>query len=298
MPDLYEHFLNQKLEVHMFASQWFLTLYTARFPLPFVFQCIDLFLLDGINVLFQIAFALLSVCKKDLLTKDFEAILKYIRIQLPKRVRSENQAARLIRFASECKVKKLKKYEEEYLMQKEDNEKIERMLQQYQTKYNEDRKIMKGEISQLKQRIEKYQVDEKKYESIIQDYKQIIQRQENQIDYLRNVKVNDKEEITDENDDNTIALKQRIRELELELAKAKMLQVEAECQNQNLKHQLISNNKLPPQNSSNSNWKSKIIDSISMVNQVQMSSINPIPSFQSHLNDFTTQFASSDQPKQ
>lgn len=189
MPDLYEHFLQQKLEVHMFASQWLLTLFTARFPLPFVFQCIDLFLLDGINVLFQIAFTLLSVCKKDLLSKDFESILKYIRIQLPKKFRSEHQAAKLIRLASECKTKKLKKYEEEYLIQKEDNERIERMLQQYQNKYNEDRKVMRGEITQLQQRVKKFESDEKKYESIIQDYKQIIQRQEQQIDYLRNIKV-------------------------------------------------------------------------------------------------------------
>lgn len=75
--------MTQRIEVHMFSSQWydlsiffmnhyvnhrlnsilfrrFLTLFTARFPLPFVFQCIDLFLLDGINVLFQIGFALLQ----------------------------------------------------------------------------------------------------------------------------------------------------------------------------------------------------------------------------------------------
>lgn len=189
MPDLYEHFTQQKLEVHMFASQWFLTLFTARFPLPFVFQCIDLFLLDGINVIFQIAFTLLSVCKKDLLIKDFESILKYIRVQLPKKVRSESQAAKLIKLASECKTKKLKKYEDEYLIQKEDNERIERMLQQYQVKYNEDRKILRSEIVLLQQRVKKHESDEKKYESIIQDYKQIIQRQEQQIDFLRNVKV-------------------------------------------------------------------------------------------------------------
>jgi Rab GTPase-activating protein 1 len=189
MSDLYEHFLSLGLEVHMFASQWLLTLFTARFPLPFVFQCIDLFLLDGINVLFQIAFALLSVCRKELLSKDFESILKYIRIQLPKKVRSESQAAKLIRFASECKMKKLKKYEEEYLIQKEDNERLERMLQQYQQKYNEDRKTMKDEIVQLQQRIKKFETNEENYESRLKEYKHIIQRQEQQIEFLKNSKV-------------------------------------------------------------------------------------------------------------
>lgn len=177
--------MTQKLELHMFASQWFLTLFTARFPLPFVFQCIDLFLLDGINVLFQIAFALLSVCKKDLLTKDFESILKYIRVSLPKKFRSEGQVSKLIKLASECKVKKLKKYEDEFMIQKEENDKFERMLSQYQIKYNEDRRTLQNEISHLQQRIKKFEIDEKKYESIIFDYKQIIQRQELQLENLK-----------------------------------------------------------------------------------------------------------------
>jgi hypothetical protein len=187
MSDLYEHFMSQKLELHMFASQWFLTLFTARFPLPFVFQCIDLFLLDGINVLFQIAFALLSVCKKDLMAKDFESMLKYIRVQLPKKFRTEVQVSKLIKLASECKVKKLKKYEEEYMIQKEENDKFERMLSQYQQKYNEDRKAMKNEIVLLQQRIKKFESDGKKYESIIHDYKMIIQRQEQQLDEHKKV---------------------------------------------------------------------------------------------------------------
>lgn len=163
----------------------FLTLFTARFPLPFVFQCIDLFLLDGINVLFQIAFALLTVCKKDLLSKDFESILKYIRVSLPKKFRVESKVSKLIRLASDVKIKKLNKYSDEFLIQKTENEKFERMLSQYQMKYNEDRKIMQSEISQLQQRIKKYEIDEKKFESIIQEYKQIIQRQEKELEILK-----------------------------------------------------------------------------------------------------------------
>lgn len=45
----------------MFASQWFLTLFTARFPLYFVFHILDVFLLQGTETLFQVAIALLKV---------------------------------------------------------------------------------------------------------------------------------------------------------------------------------------------------------------------------------------------
>ena len=44
MPDLFEHFLELGLEAHMFASQWFLTLFTAKFPLYTVFHILDIFL--------------------------------------------------------------------------------------------------------------------------------------------------------------------------------------------------------------------------------------------------------------
>ena len=61
MPDLFDHFLELGLEAHMYASQWFLTLFTAKFPLFMVFHILDLFLCDGIDVIFRVAMALLKV---------------------------------------------------------------------------------------------------------------------------------------------------------------------------------------------------------------------------------------------
>lgn len=58
---LWQHFNDHHIETHMFASQWFLTLFTARFPLYFVFHIIDVFLLQGIDTLFQVALGLLMV---------------------------------------------------------------------------------------------------------------------------------------------------------------------------------------------------------------------------------------------
>lgn len=84
---VWEVFHYSAKKIHVSLNR-FLTLFTARFPLPFVFQVIDFFLLDGIQILIQVAFSLLLACKKDLLTKDFEATLKFIRISLPKKFRS------------------------------------------------------------------------------------------------------------------------------------------------------------------------------------------------------------------
>uniref|UniRef100_A0A8D8NXV4 Rab GTPase-activating protein 1 n=1 Tax=Culex pipiens TaxID=7175 RepID=A0A8D8NXV4_CULPI len=180
LPDLYEHFQNTGVESHMFASQWFLTLFTARFPLYFVFYILDVFLLDGVTVLFQVALTLLSVCKKDLLELDFEGILKYVRVTLPKKCRSEGQAKRLMKLSFECKVKKLRKYELEYIAKKEESERVEREKKQYELKYLEERAKMQQEMLALNERMETMIRDDKKNNGIITDYKQIIQRQEHE----------------------------------------------------------------------------------------------------------------------
>lgn len=126
IPELYAHFADLGIEMHMFASQWFLTLYTSKFPLIVVFYILDLFLLDGIDTLFQVALALLTLSRKDLLALDFEGILKYFRVTLPKKYRSENSARELLSAAINIKVKKLKKYAKDYATLKE------------QQKYQED----------------------------------------------------------------------------------------------------------------------------------------------------------------
>ncbi|XP_050090218.1 rab GTPase-activating protein 1-like isoform X2 [Anopheles aquasalis] len=178
LPDLYEHFAQMGVESHMFASQWFLSLFTARFPLYFVFYILDVFLLDGIPVLFQVALTLLSTCRKDLLELDFEGILKYFRVTLPKKCRSETQAKRLMKLSFECKVKKLRKYELEYMAKKEETERKEQELKQYEQRYGEERAKLQHEISTLNEKVEQMVREDRKSAGIIQDYKHIIQRQE------------------------------------------------------------------------------------------------------------------------
>ncbi|KAK0130874.1 Rab GTPase-activating protein 1 [Merluccius polli] len=60
LPDLWAHFQELSLEAHMYASQWFLTLFTAKFPLCMVFHITDLLLSEGLNIIFNVALALLK----------------------------------------------------------------------------------------------------------------------------------------------------------------------------------------------------------------------------------------------
>lgn len=105
LPELYLHFADLHVETHMYASQWFLTLFTTKFPLNAVFLIIDLFLLDQMDTLLQIAIALLKLSKNDLLVLDFEGVMKYFRVSLPKKYRTDNNAHQLIRTAVKINVK-------------------------------------------------------------------------------------------------------------------------------------------------------------------------------------------------
>jgi hypothetical protein len=120
-PDLFNHFYAIGVETHMYASQWFLTLFTAKFPLQMVFFIVDLFLSEGVNTIFHISLALLQDSKKELLQLDFEGVLKYFRVALPRRYRTETSAKDLIHSAVKLRIshKRLSKYEKEYISLKQ-----------------------------------------------------------------------------------------------------------------------------------------------------------------------------------
>lgn len=60
----------------MYASSWFLTLFTTTLPLPMASRIMDVFLLEGMEIIFKIALSLLTIGKDDLLSLDMEGMLK------------------------------------------------------------------------------------------------------------------------------------------------------------------------------------------------------------------------------
>lgn len=186
-PQLWQHFKDTGIETHMFASHWFLTLYTARFPLYFVFLIIDVTLVYGLDMIFQIALSLHSAFKKELLSLDFENILKFYQVTLPKKCRNQWLARNLIKRACNLKLKKLKKYEREFVKMRasQDNgeqynvselEKLKLAL----SRSEEDKRILEQNLNELRSCInaerEKNEATDKRNERIISEYKQICQR--------------------------------------------------------------------------------------------------------------------------
>lgn len=69
--------------------------------------------------LLKVALAILKVAKKDLLNQDFEGLMKYFRVNIPKTYRSEENAKQLMMVAKNIKLKKMGKYQKEWLVIKE-----------------------------------------------------------------------------------------------------------------------------------------------------------------------------------
>eukprot|EP00090_Calanus_glacialis_P000348 TRINITY_DN10211_c0_g1_i1.p1 TRINITY_DN10211_c0_g1~~TRINITY_DN10211_c0_g1_i1.p1 ORF type:complete len:1017 (-),score=311.81 TRINITY_DN10211_c0_g1_i1:664-3714(-) len=145
LPDLWQHFQNMGLETHMYASQWFLTLFSAKFPLFLVFRVLDVFMLQGVETIFQVSLALLMMVKKELLAQDFEGIMKYFRVNIPKRLRSEEHAKQLMKTVCSIKIKKLAKYEKDWRNIKE----AERLAEDPLTRYERENKKLLADNMRL-----------------------------------------------------------------------------------------------------------------------------------------------------
>lgn len=79
LPVLHVHFLRQGIKSSMFCSQWFLTLFSYRFPLEIVVRIYDNCLASGIEAIFAFSIVLLEKNEDTLLTLKFDDILAFLK---------------------------------------------------------------------------------------------------------------------------------------------------------------------------------------------------------------------------
>merc|ERR1712142_932825 len=109
------------------------------------FRVLDVFMLQGVETIFQVSLALLMMVKKELLAQDFEGIMKYFRVNIPKRLRSEEHAKQLMKTVCGIKIKKLSKYEKEWRNIKE----AERLAEDPLTRYERENKKLLADNMRL-----------------------------------------------------------------------------------------------------------------------------------------------------
>ncbi|XP_055896567.1 EVI5-like protein isoform X5 [Biomphalaria glabrata] len=129
LPTLLIHFQTQNFDTSMYASSWFLTLYVTSLPLSLARRIMDLFVSEGMEIIFRVGVAILQSCQEDLLALDMEGLLKYLQKDLRSRFEQEPDQENLLSTAYSIKYsqKKMKKLEKEYtaLKTKENEDQIE-----------------------------------------------------------------------------------------------------------------------------------------------------------------------------
>ncbi|XP_015696022.1 EVI5-like protein [Oryza brachyantha] len=79
MPKLGQHFIEEMINPSMYASQWFITVFSYSFPFHLTVRVWDVFLYEGIKVVFQVGLALLRFCHDELVKLPFEKLLHAFR---------------------------------------------------------------------------------------------------------------------------------------------------------------------------------------------------------------------------
>uniref|UniRef100_A0A158R5Y9 Rab-GAP TBC domain-containing protein n=1 Tax=Syphacia muris TaxID=451379 RepID=A0A158R5Y9_9BILA len=126
MPDLHMHFNNMGFDTSMYASGWFLTLFTTTLPLELANRIMDVFLVEvfmlstlrldkGMECIFRIAVAILQQARIDLLKLDMEGMLKYFQREI--RERFENDHELLFALASQVTLNAKKMKRRVYLLE-------------------------------------------------------------------------------------------------------------------------------------------------------------------------------------
>ncbi|XP_050312138.1 ecotropic viral integration site 5 ortholog isoform X3 [Anthonomus grandis grandis] len=127
LPDLNQHFQSQNFQTTMYASSWFLTLFTTALSLPLASRIMDVFLSEGMEIIFKVALAMLMLGKDDLMSLDMEGMLKYFQKELPAKADNDPETLLQTAYVVKYNAKKMKKLEKDYqiLKNKEKEESAE-----------------------------------------------------------------------------------------------------------------------------------------------------------------------------
>lgn len=79
LPKLGEHFTQEMINPSMYASQWFITVFSYSFPFHLALRIWDVFLYEGVTIVFKVGLALLKYCHDDLVKLPFEKLIHALR---------------------------------------------------------------------------------------------------------------------------------------------------------------------------------------------------------------------------
>ncbi|XP_061235252.1 ecotropic viral integration site 5 protein homolog isoform X5 [Neopsephotus bourkii] len=127
LPELYVHFQSQSFHTSMYASSWFLTIFLTTFPLPIATRVFDIFMSEGLEIVFRVGLAVLQMNQAELLQLDMEGMLQHFQKVIPHQFDSGPDKLIQASYQVKYNAKKMKKLEKEYttIKTKEMEEQVE-----------------------------------------------------------------------------------------------------------------------------------------------------------------------------
>uniref|UniRef100_A0A673WDX1 Ecotropic viral integration site 5 n=1 Tax=Salmo trutta TaxID=8032 RepID=A0A673WDX1_SALTR len=167
LPDLHIHFQAQSFHTSMYASSWFLTIFLTSFPLPVATRIFDIFMLEGLEIVFRVGLAILQMNQAELIQLDMEGMLQYFQRVIPHQLESGPDKVILAAYNVKYNAKKMKKLEKEYttIKTKEMEEQVE--IKRLRT----ENRLLKQRIDTL----EKKGIPRYTEESILQLERELVQ---------------------------------------------------------------------------------------------------------------------------
>ncbi|TGZ75563.1 hypothetical protein CRM22_000313 [Opisthorchis felineus] len=115
LPEIYTHFVSHSFAPSLYASAWFLTLFSTVLPITMATRVMDFFIIEGMHFIFRLALSLLKFSSEKLLTSDMETMVVYLQNEGPTQWEQNSSAIFEAANAIKLNPKKMKKLEKEYL---------------------------------------------------------------------------------------------------------------------------------------------------------------------------------------
>ncbi|XP_041913892.1 ecotropic viral integration site 5 protein homolog isoform X4 [Alosa sapidissima] len=127
LPELHVHFQAQSFHTSMYASSWFLTIFLTSFPLPVATRIFDIFMCEGLEIVFRVGLAILQMNQAELIQLDMEGMLQHFQKVIPHQLESGPDKVIQAAYQVKYNAKKMKKLEKEYttIKTKEMEEQVE-----------------------------------------------------------------------------------------------------------------------------------------------------------------------------
>ncbi|XP_059923723.1 ecotropic viral integration site 5 protein isoform X3 [Gadus macrocephalus] len=127
LPELHIHFQAQSFHTSMYASPWFLTIFLTNFPLPVATRIFDIFMCEGLEIVFRVGLAILQMNHAELIQLDMEGMLQHFQRVIPHQLDSGPDKVIQAAYQVKYNAKKMKKLEKEYttIKTKEMEEQVE-----------------------------------------------------------------------------------------------------------------------------------------------------------------------------